>query len=131
MARITVEDCIEKVSNRFELVAIAAQRAKDISSGVPVTIDPDNDKNAVIALREIAAGNVNPLTLKEELISNLQTRNKVDKIHEENFHAEVQENSPEDIDYHKNIDDIFSSDSYSDLESDQMFSDDISEDEIN
>lgn len=127
MARITVEDCTEKVINRFELVALAAQRAKDISSGVPITIDPDNDKNAVIALREIAAGNIQPSVLREELISSLQTRNKLDHITEENFHAEVQESASDNVDFGDNSD-VFLSDSYTELDSDKMFEDDISED---
>jgi DNA-directed RNA polymerase subunit omega len=67
MARVTVEDCIQKVSNRFELVALASQRAKAISAGSPITLERDNDKNAVIALREIAAETVNTNALREEL----------------------------------------------------------------
>jgi DNA-directed RNA polymerase subunit omega len=127
MARITVEDCVEKVVNRFELVALAAQRAKNIGSGAPVTVEPDNDKNAVIALREIATGNIKPEDLREELISSLQTRNKVDHITEENFHAELQESGSDNVDFGDSAD-VFSSDSYTEIESDQMFSDDISED---
>ncbi|MBI4724765.1 MAG: DNA-directed RNA polymerase subunit omega, partial [Rhodomicrobium sp.] len=54
MARVTVEDCVDKVSNRFELVLLAAHRARAVSSGAPITIERDNDKNPVVALREIA-----------------------------------------------------------------------------
>ena len=54
MARVTVEDCVEKVPNRFELVMLAAQRSRDISAGAEITVDRDNDKNPVVALREIA-----------------------------------------------------------------------------
>ena len=59
MARVTVEDCIDKIPNRYELLMVAAQRAKDISSGSPITLPRDNDKNPVIALREIAENTVN------------------------------------------------------------------------
>src|SRR5262249_54838684 len=68
MARVTVEDCIEKIQNRFELVMVAAQRARKIGSGAPLTVDRDNDKNAVVSLREIAAESVPLDTLKEDLI---------------------------------------------------------------
>ena len=67
MARVTVEDCIDKVENRFELVMVASQRARKIGSGAPLTIDRDNDKNPVVALREIAGENVEVEDLKEEL----------------------------------------------------------------
>ncbi len=67
MARVTVEDCIEKVENRFELVMVAAQRARRIGSGAPLTVERDNDKNPVISLREIAGETVDVADLKEEL----------------------------------------------------------------
>ncbi len=67
MARVTVEDCIEKVANRFELVMVAAQRARRIGTGAPLTLDRDNDKNPVVALREIAGETVSVGDLKEEL----------------------------------------------------------------
>ena len=72
MARVTVEDCIEKVTNRFELVMVAAQRARKIGSGGALTIDRDNDKNPVVALREIAEETVVVEELKEDLIRNNQ-----------------------------------------------------------
>ena len=72
MARVTVEDCIEKVSNRFELVMVAAQRARKIGSGAALTLDRDNDKNPVVALREIAESTVNVEELKEEIIRGKQ-----------------------------------------------------------
>lgn len=72
MARVTVEDCIDKVLNRFELVMVASQRARKIGSGAPLTIDRDNDKNAVVALREIAEETVDVEELKEDLIRNNQ-----------------------------------------------------------
>ena len=72
MARVTVEDCIDKVLNRFELVMVASQRARKIGSGSALTIDRDNDKNPVVALREIAEETVIVEDLKEELIRNNQ-----------------------------------------------------------
>jgi DNA-directed RNA polymerase subunit omega len=79
MARVTVEDCIDKVENRFELVLLAAHRARTISSGTQITIDRDNDKNPVVALREIAETTVSPGDLKEEMIHNLQKYVEVDE----------------------------------------------------
>lgn len=72
MARVTVEDCIDKVTNRFELVLVASQRARKIGSGAALTIDRDNDKNPVVALREIADETIIVEDLKEELIRNNQ-----------------------------------------------------------
>jgi len=72
MARITVEDCIDKVENRFELVMAASQRARKIGSGASITLERDDDKNPVIALREIAEGTVSVPDLKEEIITNHQ-----------------------------------------------------------
>lgn len=72
MARVTVEDCIDKVENRFELVMVAAQRARKIGSGAPLTIERDNDKNPVVALREIAVETVEVEDMKEELTKNHQ-----------------------------------------------------------
>ena len=79
MARVTVEDCIDKVDNRFELVLLAAHRARMISSGAQITVDRDNDKNPVVALREIAAEHVSPEDLKEDLIHSLQKYTEVDE----------------------------------------------------
>jgi DNA-directed RNA polymerase subunit omega len=72
MARVTVEDCIDKVTNRFELVMLASQRARKIGSGAALTIDRDNDKNPVVSLREIAEETVETADLREELIKNHQ-----------------------------------------------------------
>ena len=72
MARVTVEDCIEKVENRFELVMFAAQRARKIGTGAPLTIERNNEKNPVISLREIAGETVSIDDLKEELVRNHQ-----------------------------------------------------------
>jgi DNA-directed RNA polymerase subunit omega len=79
MARVTVEDCIDKVENRFELVLLAAHRARMVSSGAQITIDRDNDKNPVVALREIAEETISPGDLKEDLIHSLQKYVEVDE----------------------------------------------------
>jgi DNA-directed RNA polymerase subunit omega len=79
MARVTVEDCIDKVDNRFELVLLASHRARLISQGAPITIDRDNDKNPVVALREIADETLAPEDLKEDLIHSLQKHVEVDE----------------------------------------------------
>jgi DNA-directed RNA polymerase subunit omega len=72
MARVTVEDCVDKVSNRFDLVLFAAQRAREISGGAELTLDRDRDKNPVVALREIAEENVVPGELHETIVTSLQ-----------------------------------------------------------
>jgi DNA-directed RNA polymerase subunit omega len=79
MARVTVEDCIDKVDNRFELVLLASHRARMIASGAPLTIDRDRDKNPVVALREIADEAIQPDDLKEEFIHSLQKQVEVDE----------------------------------------------------
>jgi DNA-directed RNA polymerase subunit omega len=79
MARVTVEDCIDKVENRFELVLLTSHRARMISSGTHITIDRDNDKNPVVALREIAEQTISPGDLKEDLIHSLQKYVEVDE----------------------------------------------------
>ena len=79
MARVTVEDCIDKVENRFELVLLAGHRARQISQGAPITVDRDNDKNPVVALREIADESLSPDDLKEDLIHSLQKHVEVDE----------------------------------------------------
>jgi DNA-directed RNA polymerase subunit omega len=78
MARVTVEDCIDKVDNRFDLVLLAAHRARMISSGSQLTIDRDNDKNPVVSLREIADSTISPEDLREELVHSLQKFVEVD-----------------------------------------------------
>lgn len=72
MARVTVEDCVEKVPNRFDLVLLAAHRARILSSGAPLLVDRDNDKNPVVSLREIADGQLTPAEIEEDLIASLQ-----------------------------------------------------------
>ena len=72
MARVTVEDCVDKVPNRFDLVLLAAQRAREISGGSDMTIERDRDKNPVVALREIAEQTIKPKALKESLVQSMQ-----------------------------------------------------------
>lgn len=83
MARVTVEDCVEKVPNRFELVMLAAQRARNVGAGARLTIDPDNDKNPVIALREIADSTIGLGELENSLIQGLQKVVEMDEPGEE------------------------------------------------
>lgn len=79
MARVTVEDCIDKVENRFELVLLASHRARMIGSGSQILVDRDNDKNPVVSLREIADEKLKPEDLKEDLIHSLQKHVEVDE----------------------------------------------------
>jgi DNA-directed RNA polymerase subunit omega len=83
MARVTVEDCVDKIPNRFDLVMMAAQRARNISAGAPLTVDRDNDKNPVVALREIAEETVPLEELEEGLVKSLQTVVEMDEPEEE------------------------------------------------
>ncbi len=93
MARVTVEDCVDKVTNRFELVLDAGQRARQISSGAPLLVDRDNDKNPVVALREIAEELVEPEALREGIIHGMR------KI--------VESDEPEEVDMSILMDKIF------------------------
>lgn len=79
MARVTVEDCVDKIENRFELVLLAGHRARQISSGGEITVPRDNDKNPVVALREIAEETLSPGDLEEDLIHSLQKQVEVDE----------------------------------------------------
>jgi len=79
MARVTVEDCVDKVPNRFELVLLAAHRARSIAGGSPITIEPENDKNPVIALREVAEKTITPEDMREGLIHSIQKNVEVDE----------------------------------------------------
>ncbi|MGI9387477.1 MAG: DNA-directed RNA polymerase subunit omega, partial [Methyloligellaceae bacterium] len=79
MARVTVEDCVDKVENRFELVLLAGHRARTISAGAPITVERDNDKNPVVALREIADETVSPEDLNEDFIHSMQKYVEVDE----------------------------------------------------
>ena len=83
MARVTVEDCVDKVPNRFELVMLAAHRAREISAGAPITVERDNDKNPVVALREIADETQSAEELRERMIESHQTQIEVDEPEED------------------------------------------------
>lgn len=109
MARVTVEDCVDKVPNRFELVLLASHRARMISSGSPLMVDRDRDKNPVVALREIADEKIDPADLKEYLIHSLQKRVEVDEP-EADAHAAIEDGSGEDT-----IDRTFDSNSEEEL----------------
>ena len=85
MARVTVEDCVDKVPNRFELVMLAAHRAREISSGSAITIDRDNDKNPVVSLREIADETQLSDDLRERMIESNQTQIEVDEPEEDSM----------------------------------------------
>jgi DNA-directed RNA polymerase subunit omega len=120
MARVTVEDCLKQVANRFELALVAAQRAREIASGAPITVEKDNDKNTVIALREIALGNVTANSLKEQLIRGLQTRSKIEQIEDELPYIDNEDSERFD-DYVQEGSDIYLNDDDSDLDDDQTF----------
>ncbi|MBL4801486.1 MAG: DNA-directed RNA polymerase subunit omega [Emcibacter sp.] len=85
MARVTVEDCVDKVPNRFELVLLAAQRARQIASGAPILVERDNDKNPVVALRELADEKITGDSLQESLIHGLQRNVEVDEPEEDDI----------------------------------------------
>ncbi len=102
MARVTVEDCVEQVPNRFELVMLASHRAREISSGGAVTVDRDNDKNPVVALREIADETQSADDLRERLIEANQSQIEVDEPEDDNMSllmgAEVDKPAEDDMD---------------------------------
>lgn len=85
MARVTTEDCVDKVPNRFDLVMLAAHRAREITAGAPLTVDRDNDKNPVVALREIAEETQSADELRERLIESNQTQIEVDEPEEDSM----------------------------------------------
>jgi len=107
MARVTVEDCVDKVPNRFELVMLASHRAREISSGSPITVDRDNDKNPVVSLREIAEETQQAETLRERMIEANQSQIEVDEPEDDAMSllmgaAEpVDKPQPDDIDEEK------------------------------
>mgnify|MGYP005775024717 FL=1 len=98
MARVTVEDCVDKIPNRYELLMVAAQRAKDISSGAPITVARDNDKNPVIALREIADETVSIEELQKSLVMGLQKYVEVEEPEEEELEILAAEKELADLD---------------------------------
>ena len=83
MARVTVEDCVEKVPNRFDLVMLAAHRSRSVAAGAPLTVDRDNDKNPVVALREIADETIGVEETRESLIRSMQRHVEIDEPEEE------------------------------------------------
>jgi len=85
MARVTVEDCVIKIPNRFDLVLMAGQRARQISSGAPLLVERDNDKNTVVSLREIADEKISPETLRESIIQGMQRHVEVDEPEEDDL----------------------------------------------
>lgn len=89
MARVTVEDCVTKVSNRFDLVLYAGHRARQIASGAELLVERDNDKNPVVSLREIAEDHVNPDVMKEEIIHASQKYVEVDEPEEDDMSARM------------------------------------------
>ena len=89
MARVTVEDCIEKVQNRFDLVLIAASRARQILAGAEITVPEDRDKNSVIALREIAEETVTADVLRDNVIQTMQRYVEVDEPEEDDMEAQM------------------------------------------
>ena len=116
MARVTVEDCIQKIENRFELIIAASQRAREISNGVQIEVDKDNDKNTVISLREIGNGAITFDDLKERYLKSLQkvsiNKDEDDENNiEEEFSAYLKDdNSPNEINpnnFFKNPEDGF------------------------
>ena len=92
MARVTVEDCVDKIPNRFDLVLFAAQRARQISGGADLTLDRDRDKNPVVALREIAEETIRPRDLEEAVVSGLQ-RVQIDEEDETDELASLSESA--------------------------------------
>ena len=101
MARVTVEDCIEKVKNRFDLIILSAHRAREISAGDELTVERDNDKNPVVSLREIADETVSSENLRESLVTSLQTQIIDDEIsaseEDDDEKIEVEENNKNEI----------------------------------
>ena len=98
MARVTVEDCIDKIPNRYELLMVATQRAKDISAGSPITVSRDNDKNPVIALHEIAEEKVNIEDLQKSLVMGLQKYVEVEEPEEEEMEILAAEKELSELD---------------------------------
>jgi DNA-directed RNA polymerase subunit omega len=94
MARVTVEDCVDKIPSRFDLVLMAGYRARQISSGGALKVERDNDKNPVVALREIAEEAVTPEELKESVISSMQRHVEVDEPEEDDVRLSVPAPAP-------------------------------------
>ena len=147
MARVTVEDCIDKIPNRYELLMVAAQRAKDISSGSPLTIDRDNDKNSVVALREIAEETVSIEELQRSLVMGLQKFVEVEEPEEEELEIMAAERELAELDeqfsglisaeemgeamqiHSSDDDDLDIDEGFEDADADDMLNDDMLGDE--
>ncbi|MEM9050107.1 MAG: DNA-directed RNA polymerase subunit omega [Pseudomonadota bacterium] len=94
MARVTVEDCVDKVPNRFELVMLAAHRAREIATGAPITIERDNDKNPVVSLREIAEETIPVHEMREAAIASHQRQIEVDEPEEDDMERRMLPDMP-------------------------------------
>ena len=105
MARVTVEDCVDKIPNRFELVVLSAHRAREISSGVDITVDRENDKNPVVALREIAEETQDADSMRERLIESNQMEIEVDTPEEDQMTLlmSTELDVPDDEEIEKNL----------------------------
>ena len=146
MARVTVEDCIDKIPNRYELLMVAAQRAKDLSAGAPLTVSRDNDKNSVIALREIADETVSIEELQKSLVMWLQKYVEVEEPEEEELEIMAAEKELADLDdqftgllpqaeIDDNMqvhggDDLLDVDADSDVEGDDVFGGSLGDDDL-
>ena len=94
MARVTVEDCIDKVPNRFELVLLAAHRARAIAVGSPIAVERENDKNSVVALREVAETSIAPNDVRESLITSIQHNVDLDEVEDRPTHNSLLRSPP-------------------------------------
>jgi DNA-directed RNA polymerase subunit omega len=119
MARVTVEDCIEEIKDRYELVVLAAERAKNINAGAQIAVQKDNDKNTVIALREIAAGNINIDDLRNLVIQRLQKHNRIDHTEEDN----ESDAAEEDFGYISNGSEFLTDENHENFEDISVFED--------
>lgn len=138
MARVTVEDCIDKIPNRYELLMVAAQRARDISAGSPLMLARDNDKNSVVALREIAEEKVSIEELQRSLVMGLQRYVEVEEPEEEELEILAAEKELSELDEQfsgllpqAELEDnmqIHGSDDALDLDSEEGFDDDMDAD---
>ncbi len=106
MARVTVEDCILKIPNRFDLVLLAAERARSISAGAPLTVDRDNDKNPVVALREVADSSVDFDHLRQSLIGRLQKHVERDEPEEDMMELLASEQNVAGVPYDSKSDEV-------------------------
>ena len=134
MARVTVEDCINKVPNRFDLVIAAAQRSREISNGIPIEVDRDNDKNPVVSLREIACDAVDAESLQERFIRSMQknliqeeTITEEDSSLEDEFAAYLNDSKTENVikdDFTFNTNKVDDEGSFEDISADLLKNED-------